>query len=277
MDRVVEEPRGRMMIVSPGRGIGGFARFGVTVAALLAIALVTGWFAVKTNGGRAFIEEKLKKRLGMPLTVAKTRIGFPYVLVAEDVVSPDYGASGKPGIKAQEVRFALGIHPVWRVSVKKGSLILVRDGQGRWHPDVFSALGDLPKKTIAELSRATADWREDMKLKLREGAVDWIAEDGGTLASARGVSLDVCPVDIPGHTMYDYRLSVYSSVGADGEPAQDVEVEWLAGERHDYIEIGRAGFAQGADENSFWNANMLPSGQSEVRESSAGARAGEAP
>jgi hypothetical protein len=179
-------------------------------------------------------------------------------------------------LKAQEMRFALGIHPTWRVTVKKGSLVLVRDGQGRWHPDVFSALGGVPKKTISELSRATTDWREDMAFRLREGAVDWIADDGGTLASARGVSLDVSPVDIPGHTMYHYRLSVYSAVGADGENVQDVDLEWLAGDRHDYIEISRGGLVPAGSEESFWNAAKAPRSESQASESSDAAPEGDA-
>ena len=67
------------------RGMSTVARFTLVTGIILAIFLGAFWFVARTEGWTSLTEEWLEKRLGMELNVGRTKIGFPYVLVAENV------------------------------------------------------------------------------------------------------------------------------------------------------------------------------------------------
>ena len=243
------------MRISPaGDGMGRFARFVVTVLVLAAILLVTGFFAVRTDGGRSLVADRLGKLLGTAVTVEKTSIGWPYDLVLDKVVSVDYSSDG-PGLRAETVRIGCGRGWGLRVSAVRPELNLVHGSDGSWQPALFGRLGDLPVGDIAEISRITAGFRRRVTLYVRDGTIIWRDKDQKVLASAGGVSLGIAHVTLPGRRMHHYSLSVYNVLGAGGARIHDIERKWLADDATDYIELFRSGQKTSSVEGDFWEVD----------------------
>lgn len=231
-----EGNRGKMKISSSGNeGMGCFSRLVITILVLAVIFLAGVFFAVRTTGGRSFIEYQLSKRLGMELTIEKASIGWPYVLVIDKLISKNFGQENKSGFKAQEIRIARGIKPKWRISVQRCVLNLAHNSDGTWSPEYFCRLGDLPLKNITEISHVTAGLRKNMALHIRESSIRWFSEQDK--AFANGVSFDVMPIKIADQKMYYYYLSLYNMSDFDGSRVNDIERKWLSSDLKDYIEL----------------------------------------
>lgn len=257
-----EESHGRMRISSPDdERMGRFARFVITILVLAAILVTTVFFAVRTETGREIIKGWLEKRLGMELTIERARIGWPYVLIIEMPASKSFRSGEKPGFKAQEVRIALGIRPIWRVSVHRCVLYLVRDSDDNWNPEFFGKLGDLPLKNIGEISRVTGGFRKNTALDITESSIRWLNSKGSLTASASGISFSLTPVRIPGRRMYHYYLAVYNVLGPDSARVHDIEREWLASDISDYVEIDRSERRRPVSGGEFWEPGDGMGGQ----------------
>lgn len=245
-----------MRILSPdNEGMGRLARFVVTVLILAAILLTTVFFAVRTEMGRELVKEGLEKRLGMKLNVGSTRIGWPYVLVAEDVqsIKSRSGSGEKEALfEAGEIRIGLGFRPRWRLSVYKGVLNLVEDRDGNWDPEVFSRLSELPLKGVTEIAKVTEELRRNVALYLSECSINWLNSDGNAGASAKGISFHLRPVKLSQRRMYHYDISIYNLVYTDNTRDHDIEREWLSSDTVDYVEIYSAGRTTSRAGVEFW-------------------------
>ena len=222
-----------------------------TLVVLALILLVTVYFAARTEGGRAFVEDRLERRLGVALTVGGTAIGWPYALVIRDVASDGFGQEGRAGFHADEVRISR-LHPRLRrcVTVHRPVLHLALDDDGAWRPAAFARLGELWRMELGEVSRATTGWREQTTLHVHEASLRWYDQEGQERASAGGVSFQVVPVRIPGRDMFYCRLSAYNVSGPDGERLHDVETEWLTSERGRDVLLSEAPPGPGAPEGA---------------------------
>jgi hypothetical protein len=193
--------------------------------------------AVRTEGGRSFVEERLEKWLGLELTIQGASLGLPCDLVVEHLESRDFGFPGGPGFRAEELRLGLRPSSRLRVSAYRCALNLARRPDGSWAPGCFSKLGDLPGRTVAELSRLTAGFRDGVALDVSEGAVTWFDADGVQGVEARGIVFRLAPAAVPGRRMHHYYLAVRNVVGAEAVQGHDVEREWLASDMHEYLEL----------------------------------------
>lgn len=245
------ESLGRMQILTPGERRFGFLRsFIVTLVAVAAIVLITIFFAVRMEGGRAFVADRLGRHLGTEVTIEKARIGWPYALVIHDPASKDSGSG--PAFMAQSLRIAFDVRGRCRVSVHKGTLRLVQDECGEWSPGFFGRMGDLPSKNVAHIARLTSPFRKRVILEMSDCAVRWIDSSGREVTSVNGMYFQMLPVTVPERRMNYYRLSVYSFADRDMK-VHDVEREWLAGEDQSYLELhGSGGLPSRA--GGFWSA-----------------------
>ena len=260
-----EEPRGRMRISGAG---GGFSRFIVTVLVLLVIVYVTAFFALRTEGARSYVEERLERWMGLSLDVGAVRLGLPCVLVVERPVSEGFADAQGAGFRAQELRLGWRCASRWHVSLRRPELHLVGGQEEGWEPASFSRVGDLPFGSIADVSRMAEGLRRRFIVEVADGTVKWLSADGAELASARGVSFRLAPVRAPNRTMYYHELAAYSVAGIDGGRLQDVEREWLAVGDAPYIELHRDGSSSPVAERGFWEprsaVRLLPAVRDEV-------------
>jgi hypothetical protein len=248
-----KESGGRMRI-SDGQGHGRLKRFVLTLAIITAIVLVTGSFAVRTQGGRDFMESRLEEQLGFPVSIENVRIAFPYTLVYEGVLGERESADSEASLKIGELRVCLARGPWFKVRVFRAEVNVQRVSPHEWRPAAFVRMGDLPFRTIAEIARLTEGWRDRCALEMRDCAVRWVDMDGGVLAQATGVSFDVRPVRLPRRRMYAYALNVYSAQDVDGTRVYNVEREWLASTYRPYVEIYRSGQTASGAGGGFWDA-----------------------
>jgi hypothetical protein len=234
-----EKAHGKMRISSENGGMSRSARIIITLLVLAAILLTTGFFAARTDGGREFIEDWLGRKLDMKLTAGRTRIGWPYVLVIQDLVSEETSEADRPLLKAGQIKIGLGFKTRWRVDVHRCVLDLVVDKDGAWRPSVFSRLGNLPGEDLAEVSRATAGFRKRIALRISDSTVRWLDRRDEELASMKELSFSVTPAKVPGHEMYCYKMFIYdcSIPGVGPGRAYNVEREWLSSESRDFIAL----------------------------------------
>jgi hypothetical protein len=219
---------------------------------LAAILIATVFAAVRTENGRAFVEDRFQKWLEMDLRIGSAGLSLPCDVVARNVQSSGYSDPGKPGFKAQEIRVGYRPPKGLHVSVYKGSLNLVRLADGSWAPGYFSKMGELPKRNIAEISRITSTFREDVALEISEWRMTWSDTEGGQEAEASGITFRMTPVSVPGRQMFHYYLSVYNVQGGEGAKGHDIEREWLASDMHDYVELYRENRTLPASGEAFW-------------------------
>jgi hypothetical protein len=250
-----------MKILSPKEeGLGLLGRLVMTVLIVAAILVATAALAVRTKGGRSFIEDRLTKQLGVETSIERARIGWPCALVLEGATSKRFSEKGGPGFAAQEVRVAVGLRPALRIWVRRCKLNLQRAAEEGWDPAGFKRVGGLPEGSIADLSRITVGLRESAELHVSDSTVRWMDEEGSVLAAANGVAFDLAPVRVPGRDMYHYALSVYDAAGLDGRRARDVRREWLASDAHVYVELQRSDPDGPGAATGFWAAEGAADG-----------------
>ncbi len=227
-----------MKVKTAGDGMGGVGRFLVTVLIILIVLLVTVFFAVRTRGGHAFIEERIEKHMGVKIAAERMRIGWPYALVLEDLRTEGFDEEGDmPGFAAREVRLGPSLRARYRLFVRRGHLRLVEGEGGMWTPGCFARLGGLPYGDLADVTRMLPLTAGSMELEMNGGRVEWLDRHNGILASAHGISYRVTPVRIPGRTMRHHALSLYSMTRPNGTRMSDVEREWLSSDSIEHVEL----------------------------------------
>lgn len=250
-----EKPQGKVKITpADGRGSGCLPGFLLTTAVILAILLVAFFLLVRTEGGKETIRGMLSSRLGFEVDARRTRIGWPYALVIEGIVSRDTLPSGEPLFAAREIRVALGIRPRLRIRVRNSGLNLVQGEDSDWRPASLRRLGDLPLENIVEITGLTSGLREKARIEIADSSIRWIDVDGKLMAAARGMTFRVSPIRLPNRRMYHYHLEIYDVLAPDASRVHDIQREWLASDTRDYVEIGRSGRETAALQSGFWEA-----------------------
>jgi hypothetical protein len=230
--------------------MGAVGRFLTTLIIVLAILLTTVFFAVRTAGGRSFLQDALAKRLGRNVALGSARIGFPYDLVLGAVVSSDYDA-GRSGFRCEEARVGIGPGRV-RLTLAGPEINLRRNADGVWAPELFGKIGGLPWRKVGEISTLTEDLRKSTALHVRGGGINWLDEQGRVLASAADIAFDLSPVRLPGRRVYHYRLSVYSVLDVEGRRVNALQREWLASADKAYLELSRSDPEGRLPAKGFW-------------------------
>lgn len=226
--------------------------FVVTSLVVIVVLLAFGFVAVRTDGGREVIRDWLSGQVGAELEIGKARIGWPYVLVLEEVTSRDKFSDGKPLLVIQRIKLGLGYRPHLRLSIRDCRLDVVRAEDGGWRPAAFGRLGELPLKNVAELTRMTTEVRRRMSLDISGGVIRWWDLETKPSLEVRGVAFRLASVRLPTRRMFHYHLSVDTVLGAGRDPVRDIEREWLASGELDYVEIGRSGGGTPGLPQGFW-------------------------
>ena len=227
-----------MKVRTPGEGMSVVGRFLVTVLIILIVLLVTIFFAVRTRGGHAFIEERIEKHLGVKVTAERMRIGWPYALVLEGVKTEGFDPDGQvAGFAAQEVRLGPSLRARYRLFIRRGHLRLTEAIGPVWEPSCFARLGELPYGDLADVTRTMAFCEGRVEFELSAGRVEWLGVDRTVSAAAHGISYRVTPVRIPGRKMQHHELSLYSMTRPDGARMTDVVREWLSSDTIPHVEL----------------------------------------
>lgn len=203
---------------------------------VIVLLLVTGAIVVRLEGGRRLICGYLEKRIGAPVTVAHSRIAWPYDLVLENV-QVDFNEAGS--LSVGELRFGLGGAASRRLALSNPQLVLLRDDDGTWSPQVFSGLGSLPSGSFHDITALTKPWRNRMSLRVADGSISWMDSNGSIMAEINGLRFAVRPVRLLSREYFAYEWGAYVIRDATGLSAGDPYCLWLAGVYNDYIELER--------------------------------------
>ena len=238
-----------MRVVSANRRGGGFSRAVTLLLVLVAIILLGGWFAVRSDGGRDLITSRLSKTLGVPISIDATRIGWPYVVVLENLRTADFAAAGTSGFSVVEARVGFGVH-AWspRLTVRLHQVIarIQEVGDGSVKPVFLAALGDLRRVDAVDVVRATEALRQKaVRLYVKDSTVSWLDAEGVETASMRDVDFRMIPVRIEQRCLHYFALKIASASGVELAGGRDWHWEWLTTQELSYIELSRANAQSG--------------------------------
>ncbi len=240
-----------MRVTKEPRRSGCLGRAVIVLAVIVVIAMITGIFVVKSDGGRGLITDWLENRLGMELTVEKTRIGFPYALVIKGVSSEMTGPGQAPLLKVDSIRLRIGAFPFLRASARNVDLTMTVSRKGKWSPQSLALLGDVPGSELHMISHITRELRSGMTLSLSDSKITWVDSAGRKVASVTGLDFSFSPADVPGNRMYYYHLSADEAVYPDGKK-KALDAEWLSSARHDFIDLDPGDSGNAAGPKSRW-------------------------
>lgn len=227
------------MAVSDDGVFGRLRRFFAALGAVLILAMITVFFVARTEWARSVAQDRLSDLLGVTVTVGRTAIGWPYELVLSDVASQDASEAATPWLAAEEIRVALGLDPLWRLTINRPTVRVDRGADGRDRPEAvrrLDALQDL--SDVAAISRAALPLRNRMALRIEGGRIDWLGAGGESASWARGVTFRMQPLLLPSRKMQYHFLCVYDYQPGRGPLQRDFSREWLADQHREAIDIG---------------------------------------
>lgn len=207
----------------------------------LLILAVFGIFAVRTEGVRQMLENRLQRRTGLDVAVGAARIGWPYELVLAAVVfeekdlSQNAAVANRPLLTLDELRLGWRGRRGMHVTARNGRVTLRTGPDGRPQPAQWAPLAD-----VEEAVPLTA-WLEEVfgkgvRFRCEQVDIAWLDHDGGTIASAENVTLLSLPLHVPRRTWRFCELTVDRLYRVDGN--------WLAGLRHEWLVSGAAVMVQ---------------------------------
>lgn len=225
-----------MKVLSGDRKRGAVSRFFAVTLLLLFILMVAIWFGARTDGGRDIAESKLTGYFGVDVSIESMKIGFPYVLVMENVRTAEFEGAGTPGFSVAEVKLWRGLK-YWSLHLKQLIVRVKDDGAGNWKPDSLARLGDLKGAGIVDVVKATDSIRNKVRLRVENSDVGWLNEKGVELAVARDVDFRMLPVQIDDRKMHYYYLDIYKAEGLALVAGGNTHWEWLTTPKTDFIEL----------------------------------------
>jgi len=228
-----------MKVLSGDKKSGAFSRFFVIIFLLVFILLVTLWFGARTDSGRDLVESKLSDHFGVEVSIESMRIGWPYVLVLDNLRTFGLEAAGTAGFSVYEVK--LGWWGRWNLCLKQLIVRVQDDGDGNWKPDSIARIGDVRDAKIIDIVHLTKNLRKKMRLRVVDSNIGWLDVDGVEIASARKVGFRMLPVHIDDRKMHYYVLDIHNAIGLALDGGRDMRWEWLTTPKTDYIELPGSG------------------------------------
>jgi len=226
-----------MKVLAGDKKSGAISRFITVSLILLFIVMVTVWFGVRTDGGRDFAESKLSDHFGTGVSIESMRIGFPYVLVLDNLRTAGFEAAGTAGFSVAEVRLGLRGWKKYSLRLKQLIVRVQDDGDGNWKPASFARLGDLKDAEIVDMVHLTDSLRKKVSLRVVNSNIGWLDIDGVESAVARDIDFKMLPVRIDDRRMHYYVLDIYNANGIALDSGRDMHWEWLTTPKTDYIEL----------------------------------------
>ena len=223
------------MKVLNDRRRGLLSRLMTIVTILVLIVLVALWFAARSEYGRKYVEKRLTRMVGLPVTIAEMRIGWPYQLVLENVRSEGFEAAGTPGFSLVEARLWRGIKSYHLKLDQMMVRVKESDKDGGWVPVRMARIADLRNSEISDIIRVTKGLRNRLVLKVSSSDISWLDRDGSEIAFARDVDFRMIPVKVDERRFYYYYLGIYNSSGTKFSGRRDLCLEWLSTGTVDYV------------------------------------------
>ncbi len=230
-----------MKVLSGEKKSGVISRFLVITSVLVFIVMVALWFGARTDGGRELAESKLSNHFGMKVSIESMKIGFPYVLVMENLRTPGFEAAGSAGFSVTEVKLGLRGWKKYSLHLKQLIVRVQDDGDGNWKPDSIARLGDLKNAEIIDMVHLTDGLRKKVRLRIVNSNLGWLDVDGVEVAVARDVDFRMLPVKIDDRKMHYYVLDIYNADGIALDSGRNMHWEWLTTPKTDYIELPGSG------------------------------------
>jgi len=227
---------------------------------VVVIVLVFGFFAIQTRTAAQWLESYLGDRLGVPVSIEKSSIAWPYDLVIEGLrTAEEYDG---PGFSAVELRIRLTRRFQTSIELRRAMLVMRSTAEGEWQPAIFAALG--PLQNIEELSAVTDSFEQKYVVRITDSSVKWEDEHERELASVTGIRFSMMPLQLSTRAIVHYHLYIRRADGGGGYMLRGVEQEWLAGEDNRYMELMRRenqpGLQDGEEEGRDDGATDLPEG-----------------
>ncbi|MDA0322300.1 MAG: hypothetical protein O2923_06235 [Verrucomicrobia bacterium] len=217
---------------SGARRVGGLLG---TLIIVVLIVLVFGFLAIRTRTAAHWLESYLGDRLGVPVSIEKSSIAWPYDLVIEGLrTAEEYDG---PDFSAVELRIRWTRRFQTSIELRRAMLVMRSTPEGEWLPAIFAALG--PLQNIEEISAVTDSFEQKVVVSITDSSVKWEDEHERDLASATGIRFSMMPLQLPTRTIVHYHLYIRRADGGGGYMLRGVEREWLAGEDNTYMELMR--------------------------------------
>lgn len=232
-------------------GSGGLGRLLVVMLVVLGLLLVTGWAVARTQGFTQLLQEKLGAELGMPLTLDRTHIGWPYDLVMTGFRSVATN-EGVGRVSFDEVRVGLaGLRKV-HVTVRGGRADMAIDAQGAWSPGWLHDLGILDD--VRDMPAMMATLYAWISVRVEGVRLQRTPADGRVETVVEGLGFSSEPLDLPGHPGARYYQVKARQVTRRAGPAlAGVDREWISTLTNPYVEIGyRTEHGTGVGTGDFW-------------------------
>ncbi len=229
-----------MKIISTRRG--GFLRGWLTLILVLAlIAAVSGWFIARTQGFKGMLETQLSERMGVPVRIEKSYIGWPYVLVLRGVEAEDDAMQ----LHVRTARLGRRLRQ-WTLDIRGARVIfspaVLEDGFYRY-PATLVRIADLRDAGAMDIMRATADLQLRWRLSVHDADLFWQDTDGEIDGGVRQLQFNMQPVRLPSGTFIYYRLAYPGRAEYAFGSMRDLDWEWLTRGGDHYIELERSGVA----------------------------------
>jgi uncharacterized protein YhdP len=249
--RVVGEPATRGSVT---------ARLFWSVVTIAVMVYVSGLLIARTEGFRAYLQNRLSAQLGMPVQIGSSRATAGLDLVLGKVSARDE-AGGRASVSAGEVRLSGTLGNLIKtgrplasgVRVKDLQVVFVEDDTGRWAPATlrrysqwFSRLAGLNlKQTDAETEEDTTPsprarrFRipvlEDIRLALRGTELEWWDNQGNLVAFVRGADVYSTPLQVPTRAMTHLKITAATVHSVRGRSASDLNVELIHSSKEVFI------------------------------------------
>lgn len=239
-----------------------FATVRATFFSLLAacvIVYLAGFFFVRTDGFRAYLEDQVEKRLGERIEIGTSRCtpGGDLVLGGLTIAGPD--TSARPLAEAHSARVNISYRDLFTgglmaavetIEVTGWHIDFRANAQGQWQPASLAVAGNLlgqwggldvpvaypggstdaSTTTIPE-GKPSADDPPSVghiAFDLKEGALSWWVRDADTpMARVEGIRFAQTPLNLPTQSASHYHLHVDDATFAGHGGLRELDVEVL--------------------------------------------------
>lgn len=229
------------------------------ISSLLLIVYVAAQVMARTAGFRDLVGQQLELRLGLPVKIEDSSVNWRFDLTLINVATLEAKKPNSPALRAKRMFFAWSLSDRMRggpglraVELDRCVMVLRRAEDGKWLPAGFQPLSNVLCKWLefdltgstsllaqvgAESAGKTGS-RQDcppsqrFPFALRQGEITWWDGGDAARANARGVSVQITPVKLPGRALTHLNLAVDQASCDRGDIIRNLRVELLdAGDR----------------------------------------------
>lgn len=229
-----------MKMISTRRG--GFLQRWFTMALVLAlIAAVTGWFIARSQGFRDMAARQLSERLGLPVAITQSYIGWPYVLVLRGVEAETSDEALDLQIRA--LRLGRGLQH-WTLDVRGARVVVnptLLENESHRLAATLVRLAHVREAGALDIMRATEHLQPHWRIACRDVDVYWLDHDGQVDGVVRQLQFHMQPIRLPSGNMIYYRIAYPGLAERAFGDIRDLDWEWLTRGGDDYIELQRSG------------------------------------